>query len=327
MTPWLNVRASVARGTEFTLLDSAGVYYKNKDDTNRLVIRYYTFCEKYVFPTKRAVYVSEELQSKIGTLPLAIRAALIKMQQWVEAGEDINCFQSKGLYGKGSRDYQNALYGVIHLHLSASKDDAKPVILNDRFSKRSEYLLFAKFKNDAAYFIDVLHHPEILTPNNQAGIEWTSSTILLILENNWPELIENTKIPGATMIVGAGKPYNQTDLDIAALTANGITTFIQGKDGLYLPNLGVASSGDSIMAVKRATNLWNKCAAYKKWYDEHYIEVWQDFERMLTSLKKEIPDSFDIHIDLLEDLNLLVFRDRITGSAYDPEKGTLYYRK
>ena len=308
------------------LLDSAGVYYKSKDDTNRLVIRYYTFCEKYVFPTRRAVYVSEELQSKIGTLPLAIRAALIKMQQWVEAGEDINCFQSKGLYGKGSRDYQNALYGVIHLHL-ASKDDAKPVILNDRFSKRSEYLLFAKFKNDAAYFIDVLHHPEILTPNNQAGIEWTSSTILLILENNWPELIENTKIPGATMIVGAGKPYNQTDLDIAALTANGITTFIQGKDGLYLPNLGVASSGDSIMAVKRATNLWNKCAAYKKWYDEHYIEVWQDFERMLTSLKKAIPDSFDIHIDLLEDLNLLVFRDRITGSAYDPEKGTLYYRK
>ena len=315
------------REIALNLLDSAGVYYKNKDDTNRLVIRYYTFCEKYVFPTRRAVYVSEELQSKIGTLPLAIRAALIKMQQWVEAGEDINCFQSKGLYGKGSRDYQNALYGVIHLHLSASKDDAKPVILNDRFSKRSEYLLFAKFKNDAAYFIDVLHHPEILTPNNQAGIEWTSSTILLILENNWPELIENTKIPGATMIVGAGKPYIQTDLDIAALTANGITTFIQGKDGLYLPNLGVASSGDSIMAVKRATNLWNKCASYKIWYDEHYIEVWQDFERMLTSLKKAIPDSFDIHIDLLEDLNLLVFRDRITGSAYDPEKGTLYYRK
>lgn len=293
------------REIALNLLDSAGVYYKSKDDTNRLVIRYYTFCEKYVFPTRRAVYVSEELQSKIGTLPLAIRAALIKMQQWVEAGEDINCFQSKGLYGKGSRDYQNALYGVIHLHLSASKDDAKPVILNDRFSKRSEYLLFAKFKNDAAYFIDVLHHPEILTPNNQAGIEWTSSTILLILENNWPELIENTKIPGATMIVGAGKPYNQTDLDIAALTANGITTFIQGKDGLYLPNLGVASSGDSIMAVKRATNLWNKCAAYKKWYDEHYIEVWQDFERMLTSLKKAIPDSFDIHIDLLEDLRKL----------------------
>ena len=315
------------REIAINLLDSAGVYYKNKDDTNRLLIRYYTFCEKYVFPKKRAVYVSEELQSKIGTLPMDICAALIKMQQWVEAGEDINCFQSKGLYGKGSRDYQNAMYGVIHLHLSASKDDAKPVILNDRFSKHSEYLLFAKFKNDAAYFIDVLHHPEILTPNNQAGIEWTSSTILLILENNWPELIENTKIQGATMIVGAGKPYNQTDLDIAALTANGITTFIQGKDGLYLPNLCVASSGDSIMAVKRATNLWNKCAAYKKWYDEHYMEVWQDFERMLTSLKKEIPDSFDIHIDLLEDLNLLVFRDRITGSEYDPEKGTLYYRK
>lgn len=315
------------REIALNLLDSAGVYYKKKDDTHRLLIRYYTFCEKYIFPKKRVVYLSEELQSKIGTLPTNVCDALIKMQQWVETGEDINCFQSKGLYGKGSRDYQNALYGVIHLHLSASKDDSKPVIRSDRFSKRSEYLLFAKFKNDTAYFIDVLHHPEVLTPNNQAGIEWASSAILLILENNWPELIENTKIPGATMIVGAGNPYNQTDLDIAALTANGITTFIQGKEGLYLPNLGVASSGDSTMAVKQATNLWNKCASYKLWYDEHYIEVWQDFERMLTSLKKEIPDSFDIHIDLLEDLNLLVFQDRITGSAYDPERGTLYYRK
>lgn len=315
------------REIALNLLNTAGVYYKKKDDTHRLLIRYYTFCEKYVFPKKRVVYVSKELLSKTGTLPMNIRAALIKMHQWVETGEDINCFQSKGLYGKGSRDYQNALYGVIHLHLSASKDDIKPVIQSDGFSKRSKYLLFAKFKNDAAYFIDVLYHPEDLTPNNQAGIEWTSSATLLILEKNWPELIENTKIPGATLIVGDGKPYAQTDSDIAALTVSGVTTFIQGKDGLYLPNLGVASSGDSTMAVQRALNLWNKCASYKLWYDEHYIEVQQDFEKMLRSLNQKIPDIFDVHIDLLEDLNILVIRDRITGAACDPEKGTLYYRK
>ena len=315
------------REIALNLLDSVGVYYKKKDDTYRLLIRYYTFCEKYIFPKERVVYMSEELQSKIGTLPTNVRDALIKIQLWVETGEDINCFQSKGLYGKGSRDYQNALYGVIHLHLSASKDDSKPVVQGDRFSKRSEYLLFAKFQNDAAYFIDVLHHPEDLTPSNQAGIQWTSSGILLILENNWPELIENTKIPGATMVVGAGKPYCQTDLDIAALTANGITTFVQGKDGLYLPNLGVASSGDSTMAVKRATNFYNKCASYKLWYDEHYSEVQQYFGKMLRFLNREIPDCYDVHIDLLEDLNILVIRDRISGVAYEPEKGALYYRK
>lgn len=315
------------REIALNLLDSAGVYYKKKDDTHRLLIRYYTFCEKYIFPKKRAVYLSEELQSKIGTLSTNVRDALTKMQQWVETGEDINCFQSKGLYGKGSRDYQNALYGVIHLHLSASKDDSKPAIQSDRFSKRSEYLLFAKFENDTAYFIDVLHHPEDLTPNNQAGIEWTSSTILLILENNWPELIESTKISGATLIHGDGKPYAQTDSDIAALSVSGVSTFIQGKDGLYLPNLGVASSGDSIMAVRRAINLWNKCASYKLWYDKHFVGLRQDFEKMLRSLNQKIPDSFDVHIDLLEDINILVIRDRITGAACDPEKGTLYYRK
>ena len=315
------------RGIALNLLDSAGVYYKNKDDTNRLLIRYYAFCEKYVFPKKRAVYVSEKLQSKIGTLPMDIRAALIKMQQWVEAGEDINCFQSKGLYGKGSRDYQNAMYGVIHLHLSASKDDAKPVIQSDRFSKRSEYLLFAKFNNDAAYFIDVLHHPEDLTPNNQAGIEWTSRSILLIIEKNWPDLLENVKVPGSASTICDVKPNFQSDLDIAALTVSGITTFIHGENGVYLPNLGVASSGDSTMAVQRALNLRNKCVSYKFWYDEHYTEVQQNFEKMLAFLNKEIPDSFDVHIDLLEDLGIIVIRDRVTGAAYDPSSGALYYEK
>ena len=138
------------RDIAINLLNSAGVYYKEKDDANRLLIRYYTFCEKYVFPKKRSVYLSKELQSKIGSFPKHVYDPMIKIQQWVETGEDINCFQSKGLYGKGSRDYQNALYGVIHLHLSASKDDAKPVIQSDGFSKRSEYLLFAKFRDDAA---------------------------------------------------------------------------------------------------------------------------------------------------------------------------------
>lgn len=315
------------REIALNLLDSVGVYYKNKDDTNRLLIRYYTFCEKYVFPKKRVVYVAEELQSKIGTLPMDIRAALIKMQQWVEAGEDINCFQSKGLYGKGSRDYQNAMYGVIHLHLSASKDDSKPVIQSDRFSKRSEYLLFAKFKNDVAYFIDVLHHPEDLTPNNQAGIEWKSRSILLIIEKNWPDLLENIKVPGSASTVCDVKPNFQSDLDIAALTVSGITTFIHGENGVYLPNLGVASSGDSTMAVQRALNLRNTCVSYKLWYEAHYTEVQQDFKKMLASLNKEIPDSFDVHIDLLEDLGIIIIRDRVTGAAYDPASGALYYEK
>lgn len=48
---------------------------------------------------------------------------------------------------------------------------------------------------------------------------------------------------------------------------------------------------------------------------------------MLRSLNKEIPDSFDVHIDLLEDLGIIVIRDRIIGAAYDPAIGTLYYEK
>ena len=108
---------------------------------------------------------------------------------------------------------------------------------------------------------------------------------------------------------------------------SGITTFIHGENGVYLPNLGVASSGDSTMAVQRALNLRNTCVSYKLWYEAHYTEVQQDFKKMLASLNKEIPDSFDVHIDLLEDLGIIIIRDRVTGAAYDPASGALYYEK
>mgnify|MGYP007043839912 CR=1 FL=1 len=80
-----------------------GVRYKEKDNLQMLLVKLYTFLEKYIAPYKRTVQLSNELKEKLPDLPENVRDALEKMKQWVCEGVDINCFQGRGLYGGGSR--------------------------------------------------------------------------------------------------------------------------------------------------------------------------------------------------------------------------------
>lgn len=169
---------------------------KKKDDLPHLLIKLYTFLNKYIAPQVRRVSYSKELISKVSTLPEATQQALSKMEQWVSIGVDVNAFQSRGLYGEGSRDYQNAFYEMVHLHLSAKKDDVTPVLVKGRFAKPSDYLLFAIFKQGEAFFVDVVQHPQALSKKNPRVITWTTSDLLKILEKNWPSLVEPMRIPG-----------------------------------------------------------------------------------------------------------------------------------
>ena len=115
-------------------LGKYGVRYKEKDNLQMLLVKLYTFLAKYIAPYKRTVQLSNELKEKLPGLPEDVRDALGKMEQWICEGVDINCFQGRGLYGGGSRDYQNMLYGIVHLHLSAKKENASPAVMIQRRS-------------------------------------------------------------------------------------------------------------------------------------------------------------------------------------------------
>lgn len=117
-------------------LEHYGVKYRKKDDLTTLLIKLYTFFEKYIVPREREVLMARELEEKLPRLPPSVREALDKLAELVRGGVDVNCFQSRGLYGQGSRDYQNMLYGIVHLHLSAKETDTEPVVKEGkRFAK------------------------------------------------------------------------------------------------------------------------------------------------------------------------------------------------
>lgn len=302
--------------TTTAFLDYYGVKYKKKDTLQTLLIKLYTFFEKYVVPQKRHVCYSQELICKKQTLPKEVQQALFNMEKWIEDGVDINCFQGRGLYGTGSRDYQNSLYRIVHLHLSAREQDRFPVT-KGRFAKPGKYLLFVLFKNEIAFFLDVIPHPQPLNKDAPPATEWTSSNWIKIMENNWPKLLEKAKVPIDFLCDGSGNKIELNDRDIAELTSNHINTIVSGNQGNYLLGLGVSGSGDSTYAVMSAHKSVNYATQCELLYKEKKDEIHAALRNILLDAGHAVPKEFDIHFDFVPDFGTSVLLDRISGAGID----------
>ena len=310
--------------TTIALLSHYGVKYKEKDNLFNLLIKLHTFLDKYITPQKRQVSYSNELKVKISNLPQGIQEAISKMEQWTIEGENINAFQSRGLYGDGSRDYQNSLYGIVHLHLSAKKTDITPVIHKNRLAKASEYLLFARFVDGNAYFIDVVQHPQTLSPKTPRVTDWTNSGLLKIIERNWPELLSDFKISDLTILESTTISPQLTDEDMAELTVNGASYFIQGESGVYIPQMGVASSGDNLKAVIMAQREQRRANICQEHFVNHRDEICDLFRTRAIDAGIPVTNFYDIHYDYIPALQNNLIVDRITGIVFDAFTGDLY---
>lgn len=311
-------------------LDRYHVKYKNKDDLQTLLIRLYTFWEKYIEPRKRDVLMSQELKSELAIHPKSVQISLDKMSEWIRTGVDINCFQSRGLYGKGNRDYQNMLYGIVHLHLSANKDDIGPVVKKDGFAKPGQYILFAYFTETSAYFIKVLKHPESFGKDGNISVEWISKDLISIIEHNWPELLAGKRIEGAILCDKEGTPLNIDDNTIAALSTNHINTFVNLGNTLYMPGLGIMSSGDSASSVLKSNRMLNNVKRAQNFYVKNEMSLHEHFIGILNRNNRPVPSAFDVHYEYFEPLNCFLIVDRNSGAFFNPDNkkiGILFTRE
>lgn len=299
-------------------LDHYRVKYKDKDDLMTLLVKLYTFWEKYITPQPRTVMESKELMQSLSGFPSSVQTALEKMKEWISVGTDINAFQSRGLRGFGSRDYQNAVYGTVHLHLSARQEDKLPVVKKNGFAKPGRYILNAYFTSTQAYFINIIEHPD--GDKSDAPI-WLSRTILEIIINNWPELSDKYKIKNAALCDAQGNKIVLSDRERAELTTNHINTFIEYEGNLYVPSLGITGSGDSTAAALKANRLINLAALVQLRYEDQRSDFECIFQRLLERHNREIPSKFDIHFEYVDSLQRFVVLDRSSGAAWDCTKG------
>lgn len=302
-------------------LDRYHVHYKKKDELHALVVKLYTFWDKYIQPKHRLVKYSVQLEQKRPSLPMQIQEALDKMQQWCEQGVDINGFQGRGLYGQGSRDYQNVLYGVVHLHLSAKKSDPAPVLKKDGFAKPSRYLLYAVFTDKTAYFLDVETHPDSKGPDAD---RWTSLRFLEIMEQ-WPELVQGRKIEGMKLCDGEGNEIHLGDEELAELTRNHVNAFLPTKSGGYMPfHGGVVGSGDSMEAFLKADGLMRTVQMVTRRYQADRKQLHDAFAQVLEAAGSPVPAEYDLHFVYVPILRRFAVVDRRTGVIWDHSRGQVW---
>lgn len=272
-------------------------------------------------PVKRTVNYSEEIKQKQNKLPIEVQEAVWKMAEWVRDGVDINCFQSRGLRGKGSRDYQNMMYGIIHLHLSAKKDDTRPVVKKDGFAKSGKYLLYASFTKDQAYFIDVREHPK----NDDSGkVEWTSRSLLEIIVHNWPDLRKMNIFKGAVLCESDGNQISIDDNMIAQLAKNHINMMIPVEGGLYIPSFGYMNSGDSASAAMKVNRIINEAVQAQITYERNPDKIQSEFKRMLKKYGRDIPEEYDLHYEYIGDFKNFGIVDRNSKIAWDFRKNLFH---
>lgn len=303
------------------ILKHYGVKYKDKDDLRTLLIKLYTFWEKYITPQPRTIMESKELMQSLAGFPSSVQIAVEKMKEWISVGTDINAFQSRGLRGFGSRDYQNAVYGTVHLHLSARQEDKLPVVKKNGFAKPGRYILNAYFTSTHAYLINIIEHPS--GDKNDAQI-WLSKRILEIIVNNWPELSDKYRIKNAALCDAQGNKIALSDRKRAELTTNHINTFIEYEGNLYAPSFGIMGSGDSAAAALKADRLINLATSAQRRYEDRQSNFECVFRRFLERHNREIPTKFDVHFECIDSLRRFVVLDRFSGVAWDCTEGRIF---
>lgn len=227
-------------------------------DIGELLIIYWNWISRVVPPRHYTVLQSRELRANPLARDSQYMPALQRIVGLLEKGQEVSQHLSRGVtvayqpkpeklksLGK-YRDLDLLLndWGVHHLHLSTELDA-------DGFVKRSKPLLFAVFKQDTAYLIDIFDH---------GG--WASDAIPEIILRNWPD----AGIIHDLGILCSRESY--TEIEKIGLRNAGLTTAYEANDGkVYMFNAGLTTAGTSLHAVQAADQILNRI----EWFMEQLI--------------------------------------------------------
>lgn len=142
-------------------------------------------------------------------------------------------------------------WGMYHFHLGPR--DQGPLKGGVRFARRTGPVLFAMFRNDAAYLVQVLDH---------APAPWACRELLEIVHSEWRHLIAHAHLPGVV-----GLSQHPTEKEHIELRKAGIVTPLQLRDGsVYMvPGGGYSTSGLSERALDLADSWYSRTLEIQEW--------------------------------------------------------------
>jgi hypothetical protein len=139
-------------------------------------------------------------------------------------------------------------WGIHHLHISTE-------VGPDGFVKRGEPIIFAIFKPDRAYLIDIMKHGD-----------WTNEQVVRTIIDSWPNDRLAHELKG---IVGGGPCWSAQER--AQLRGVGITTALSIDGRVYMPGAGISTAGTSPGTFMKARQVLNAVKSF-----EEQVEAKQD---------------------------------------------------
>lgn len=248
-----------------------------------LLIIYINWLGRFVPATPRVVQCSTALSSNQLATDLRYKPALDQIVAFLRSGTEITAHLSRDIkYGyqrtstakpkKRRRDLDLLLndWGVHHLHLST-------VIEADGFVKRDGPLLFAVFRPEYAYLIDIMNHDD-----------WTREHVIQVMVREWP---------GAGFIheiKGAGLASRLSDEDRKVLRSKHVNAAFFEIDGkIYMPAAGLTTAGTPIRAIRGADAVLRKV----RWFEDHIQKSPEYIATTLTENGIVPPPIPDLHFE------------------------------
>ena len=123
-------------------------------------------------------------------------------------------------------------WGIHHMHISTA-------IGADGLVKRDGPVIFAIFKPERAYLIDIMGHGE-----------WAREHVIRVIVKTWPNDGLVNELKG---VLGTSRSH--TDQERAQIREAGLSTFVEFDGHVYLAGLGISTAGTSTAATMHAMRI------------------------------------------------------------------------
>jgi hypothetical protein len=175
-----------------------------------------------IAPARRIVSYSRQF-----VCPPEHVAGMKTVEQKIQTGEDLQPHLSRKLKDQDYNDDALNDFGIHHLHLGT-------VIEGDGFSKRSGPILFALFRPEQAYLLQVFTHGDF---SNREVVE--------IVHDNWPQVIFRYRVPVIDLA------FHADSTDVKDLRKGHVNTSLKMNDGtIYMPlGGGMMSNGTGLQVT------------------------------------------------------------------------------
>lgn len=209
--------------------------------------QYFNLVRRLVRPIPRKILIAKEFRC-----PANLQKGLELVEEKIKKGIDLRPHLSKRISDLNYDDDLLNDWDIYHLHLGTNLD-------KDGFMNRTGPVLFVRFDEDNAYFINVLGHGS-----------WTNQEMLRIIHRNWPKSIERFRIQG---VDGLAKPV--TDEDIKSFRSAHVLSIIEPEPGVIYgpPGMGLTTAGIGVEVVRAS---------------DHYAMLMREYEEIIKENIDEI---------------------------------------